>query len=165
MRYSKQLQQCKPHFPLASVVLLWLTVPALAVAPVKFTQTLTQDYVFATCSYGDLSGTSTLNVQGIAFRDASHFTTRVELHLMVTTTITNPLNGKMATGTQNENETFYVNDGSFVLRGLDQKVTIPGTGQVLQIAGRVAVDGNGNVTFITPHHQGFDLSELCAALQ
>jgi hypothetical protein len=150
---------------LARVALLWIALPALAVAPVKFTQTLTQDFVFTTCSYGDLNGTSTLNVQGIAFRDASLNTTRVELHLMATTLITNPLNGKTATGIQNSNETFYVSDGSFVLRGLDQRITIPGTGQVLQIAGRIAVDGSGNVVFSTPKFQGVDLTPLCAALQ
>jgi hypothetical protein len=66
---------------------------------------------------------------------------------------------------QTSNETFYVADNSFVLRGLDQSIRVPGGGVVLQIAGRIAVDGNGNVVFATPLFQNVDLGPLCAALQ
>jgi len=150
----------------AALTLLSLFVlPAAAVAPVKFTQSLTQDFTFTTCSYGDLTATASINVQGIAFRDASLDTTRVQLHFNVTTIITNPLNGKTAIGNQSSNETFYTSDNSFVIRGLSQQVTVPGVGVVLQIAGRIAFDGSGNVISLTPLFQKADLGPLCAALQ
>lgn len=121
--------------------------------------------MFTTCSYGNLNATSTLNVKGIAFRDASLNTTRVQIQLTATTVITNPLSGLTATGIQHSNETFYVDDGSFVLRGLDHSITVPGAGQVLHIAGRISADGSGNVVSSTPQFQNLDLGPLWAALE
>jgi hypothetical protein len=92
-------------------------------------------------------------------------TTRIQLRFAVTTILTNPLNNKTATGNQNSNEAFYVNDGSFVQRGLAQSVSVPGVGIVLHIAGRIAVDGHGSVISLTPRFQKADLGLLCAALQ
>jgi len=51
---------------------VFFAIPATAVAPVKFSQSDIQQFTFTTCEYGDLNATSTLNVQGIAFRDASN---------------------------------------------------------------------------------------------
>lgn len=149
----------------AAFVLLLFVFPAAAVAPVRFSQSLTQDFTFTTCAYGDLTATATLNVQGIAFQNLSLGTTRVQLHFDVNTIITNPLNGETATANQSSNETFYTSNNSFVIRGLSQQVTVPGVGIVLQIAGRIAFDGNGNVVSLTPLFQKADLGPLCAALK
>ena len=150
---------------LCAALIALLAMPVFAVAPVKFSQSLTQDYTFTTCSYGDLNAESTLNIQGIAFRDTSLNTTRVQLHFAVNTIITNPLNNKTASGFQASNETFNVDDGSFVIRGLFTNITVAGGGVVMQIAGQLAVDGNGNVVSFTPLFQKANTDGLCAALQ
>ncbi len=47
-------------------------------------------------------------------------------------------------------------DGSFVMRGLFENISVPGPG---------VVDGSGNVVFFTPPFQKANTDAPCAALQ
>ncbi|HKO12622.1 MAG TPA: hypothetical protein VJV22_11685 [Acidobacteriaceae bacterium] len=138
-------------------------LPATAVAPVKFSQTITLPVDFPCPDGTVLSGTATINDSGIAFRDASGGTTHVFLHDTITTTITGT-NGLVASGTNTQNETFDVDSGAFSVRGVFTDLSVPGVGIVAHAAGRLLVDGNGNVVFVTPSLTNAGNS-ICAALE
>lgn len=147
-----------------TIVLLGIAaLPAVAAAPIKFSQTITLPGDFP-CPDGTLlSTTSTISDSGIAFRDAAGGTTHVFLHDTITTTITGT-NGLVASGTNTQNETFNVDTGAFSIRGVFTDLSVPGVGIVAHAAGRLLVDGDGNVVFVTPSLTNADNS-ICAALE
>ena len=141
-----------------------LTVPALAAnPPVQFsdTQTVSNNIV---CPDGVvITQTATFNENGTAFFDANGSTTHVILHDFITQTFTGPT-GKIATGTNRQNETFDVNTGALSVRGLFADVRTADGTIVMHAGGRLAVDSNGNF-FVTPQIARNQLPALCAALE
>jgi hypothetical protein len=151
-------------------MMLLLALPAAAVPPQRSAISLTQDFIFATCSYGPLNASQTQTASDIAFFDTSLNVTRVQVHASVTTLITNPLNGKTATGTNNIDITLIFSDFTVIVRGLIDQIRAPGFGVVAQSGGRLAIDAAGNIVFLTPNAdptEGIttDPSLVCAALQ
>lgn len=158
MRPSTQLLAGAVALVTFSVV----TLPASAVAPVKFSQTITLPFDFPCPDGTTLSGSSTINDSGIAFRDAAGGTTHVFLHDTITVTITGT-NGLVGSGTNTQNETFNVDTGGFSIRGVFTDLSVSGVGIVAHVAGRLVVDGNGNVVFETPTFT--NSNSVCAALE
>ena len=156
----------KTHIPIiaAKLVLLLFAVQASAAQPQTFSDTETQNFT-SSCSYGDLNWSTTFTVQGSIFLEATQAATRFQVLFSASTVITNPLNGKVATGKQHSTQTLFARNGSTATSGLNQSISVAGVGTVLQIAGRVVIDSNGNVVLSTPLHDDTDLTPLCNALQ
>jgi hypothetical protein len=141
-----------------------IAIPAFAAQPQTFTDTETQTFT-APCSYGNLNFTTTFTAQGSIFLEPTDAATRLHVVFSASTVITNPLNGKTATGQRHSTQTLYQKNGYFVSSGLNQSIIVPGVGVVLQLAGRAVVDSSGNVIFSTPLLSNMDLTPLCNALQ
>lgn len=123
------------------------------------------------CSYGDLQGTETFTGFAIHHLDANSNIVGFHSHEVVTTTFVNPLNGKMATGSGPENDTFkWVNgqETQQITRGITVGVEVPGVGQ-FRFAGRIIYDfSNGfAIAFQTPKVNPTPefTNTLCSALQ
>jgi hypothetical protein len=153
----------KPTLLLLGLSLALVTIPAFAAQPQRFTNTQTQNFT-ASCPYGDLNFSTTFTAQGSIFLEPTPQATKFQVIFSASTVITNPLNGKTATGSQHSTQTLYAN-GTSATSGLSQSIIVPGVGVVLQIAGRVVIDSNGNVVLSTPLESNRDLTPLCNALQ
>lgn len=139
------------------------TLAVAANPPVQFSDSQTVSNNI-TCPDGTLlTGTATFNETGTAFFDASGNTTHVILHDFISQTFTGPT-GKMASGTNRQNETFDVNTGAFSVRGLVNNVRTADGTIVMHTAGRIAIDSSGNV-FVTPGITKDQIPALCAALE
>ena len=152
------------NYRLAMLVFALAAVPAFAAQPQTFSDTETQNFA-SSCSYGDLNWSTTFTAQGSIFLEPTQAATRFQVLFSASTFITNPLNGKIATGKQHSSETLFARNGSAATSGLSQSIKVVGEGTVLQIAGRVVIDSNGNLVLSTPLHDNTDLTPLCNALQ
>jgi hypothetical protein len=149
---------------LAMLVFALAAVPAFAAQPQTFSDTETQNFT-SSCSYGDLNWSTTFTAQEALFLEPTPQATRLEVHFSASTIITNPLNGKTAIGSQHSSQTLYQKNGDFQTAGLEQSIRVPGVGTVLQVAGRLVTDFQGNVIFSTPRLSNLDTTALCNALQ
>jgi hypothetical protein len=152
-----------PRPLLLGLALAFVTIPAFAAQPQTFTHSGTQTFTVP-CSYGDLTFTTTFTAQGRTFVEPAPQATKFQVIFSASTLITNPLNGKTASGQQHSTQTLYAN-GTTATSGLSQSIIVPGVGVVLQIAGRMVIDSSGNVVLSTPLESNRDLTPLCNALQ
>lgn len=150
---------------LSSIVLFGaFTLPTLAAnPPVQFSDTQTVSSNVVCPDGGVITSTATFNENGTAFFDANGFTTHVILHDFITQTFTGPT-GKMASGTNRQNETFDVNTGALSVRGLVTNIRTADGTIVAHAAGRITVDSSGNVS-VTPSISKTSLESICAALE
>jgi hypothetical protein len=148
------------------LILVVLASPASAVKPQPFfeefedvfTDTESCDFPIDVSFVGSLSG--------LEFFDRDGNLVRVQAHGSDVGTITNPANGKAATGVDHWLEVFDVESGESAILGLFFHLNFPGAGVVLIDAGHIRFDADGNVVHLAGPHQAFegDLEEVCAAL-
>ncbi len=137
---------------------------AFAAKPQTFTDDFTQNYTI-TCPYGDLNASTTVSDQGFVFLEPPDQATRLKIILNASTIITNPLNGRTATGQQHTTQTLYQKNADWVTTGLNMSINVPGIGNVLQVAGKVVTDFHGNLLYATPLFDKANIAPLCDALQ
>jgi hypothetical protein len=151
------------------VVITFLgALPAFASQPTKISGAETSQSTFGSCAYGDLTATFTSTMHGTLFFDASGNPIRLISHTKFEFIITNPLNGKTATDTAVQNETFDLSKGTIAIRGVALKLRIPGDSTILaNFDGRVVLDlTTGSVLFQTPSFtQPNPFPALCTALE
>jgi hypothetical protein len=148
---------------LALALLGAAALPAAAVEPIKFSQTFTIPDTLSCPDGTVITGVAAFTENGIAFRDASGSTTHVILHDSIDVSFIGP-NGKIASGTNRQNETFNVNTGAFAVRGVLTNLSVDGV-QVAHAAGQLSIDANGNVKVVTPQIANSDVPNICAALE
>jgi hypothetical protein len=144
-----------------TILLVALAIPAAAIGPIKFQQTVT----FANnweCPGGVLiPGTVTFTINGLSFRDAENQGTRIFFHTSVDQSYVGPT-GVIASGTNVQNQVLDVNTGATAIRGVFTNLRVDGV-IVAHVAGQLKIDENGNATFT----QSFDHAKpegVCAAL-
>ena len=100
------------------------------------------------------------------FSDQDGNAVRVTLHSNDVATATNPTNGNTLTGHEVADIRANLVRGTEAHTGLPIHFNVPG-GSALVDAGRIVVDQNGVVTFISGNHEflGGDLAGFCAALE
>lgn len=153
-----------PFLTATLAVLFYASQAFAAHPPVQFSDTQTISGGDVVCPDGGvITGTATLNETGTAFFDANGFTTHVILHDAFDQTLIGPT-GKVASGTNRQNETFDVNTGALSVRGVSIDLRTADGTVVAHAAGRVTIDSNGNLSF-TPGLLKQNLDTICTALE
>jgi hypothetical protein len=144
-----------------TIFLIALAIPAAAIGPIRFHQTVT----FATnweCPGGVLlPGTVTFTINGLSFRDADNQGTRLFFHTVVDQSYVGPT-GVIASGTNVQNQVLDVNTRASATRGLITNLRVDGV-IVAHVAGQIKVDAEGNATF-TQSFAHAQPEGVCAAL-
>lgn len=150
----------------ALVASLALAATAGAGKPQQFSFSFEDSFVDTqSCSFPvEVSFVGTIS--GLEFFDKSGNLVRVQAKGKDVGTVTNPANGKTASGVDNWLETFDVASGEYAIRGLYFHLNFPGAGIVLLDAGHIRFDANGDVIHLAGPHQAFqgDFAAMCAAL-
>lgn len=106
------------------------------------------------------------SIRGSLFFDREGNLVRIQAHGKDLGTVTNPANGKTASGVDAWLERFDVESGEFAILGLFFHLNFPGAGIILLDAGHIRFDANGDLIHLAGPHQVFegDFSALCSAL-
>jgi hypothetical protein len=148
------------------VMLSALATPAFAIKPSKSTvnESFTiDDFVFPSCSYGPLPATITFTGFANCHQDQAG-NCSLFFHIVEDVVVTNPLSGKIATGSFTWNETLTAN--TLTTEGGSIDLNVAGMGKVAHASGKITFDANTfNVLFITPQLQQNSSAAICAALQ
>lgn len=144
-----------------TILLVALAIPAAAIGPYHFHQTITFESDWE-CPGGVLiPGTVTFTINGLSFRDADNQGTRLFFHTVIDQSYVGPT-GVVASGTNVQNQVLDVNTGATAIRGVSINLRVNGV-IVAHAAGQIKIDADGNATFT----QSFDHAKpegVCAAL-
>src|SRR3569833_1262916 len=100
-----------------TILLVALAIPAAAIGPFHFHQTITSANNWE-CPNGVLiPGTVTFTINGISFRDANNQGTRLFFHTVIDQSYVGPT-GVVASGTNVQNQVLDVNTGATAIRGV-----------------------------------------------
>jgi hypothetical protein len=148
------------------LILIVLASPASAVRPQPFFEEIEDSFTDTESCDFPIDVSFAGSIRGLEFFDRDGNLVRVQVHGSDVGTITNPANGKTATGVDHWLERFDVESGEFAILGLFFHLNFPGAGVVLIDAGHIRFDADGNVIHLAGPHQAFegDFEEVCAAL-
>jgi hypothetical protein len=151
---------------LAAVLVACLAVSTAAAqtTPTKFTTNSTQDDPnFLVCDYGTLTAHFTYSGFGICRQDQAG-NCHLFVHNVTDAVITNPLNGKIATGSWTQN----IKQASSIVTNIGGSLdlNVSGVGKVAHLSGRLIFDFDTlTFVFLTPSLEKSFAPALCSALQ
>lgn len=148
------------------LIMLGLGSPAGAVKTQPFFEEFEDSFTDTESCAFPLEVTFVGSIRGLEFFDKDGNLVRVQAHGKDVGTVTNPANGKTATGVDSWLEVFDVESGEFAVLRLFFHLNFPGSGVVLIDAGHIRFDADGSVVHLAGPHQAFegDFEDLCAAL-
>jgi hypothetical protein len=154
-------------FLAGAIVALMSASPVAAIQPERFFVEFDDQFTDTEACGFPIEVRLVGSFSGSLFFDKEGNLVRVQAHGEDVGTVTNPANGKTATGVDHWLERFDVESGEFAILGLFFHLNVPGHGIVLLDAGHIRFDANGEVLHLAGPHQAFvgDFSALCAALE